>query len=139
MLGTDKAKAEEKIALYNEARQEYENTIMLPGGERAEVYRQMGRIYLDSDDFQNAMDKLAQAVVMMTKANEPPRRIADIYDDISKVFGAMGGTEGEKQQKVYQAKAQGLREGKSVDEVEKEWAEREKEEAKKGGRRRKAG
>jgi tetratricopeptide (TPR) repeat protein len=139
LLGTDKAKAEEKIALYNEARQEYENTIMLPGGERAEVYRQMGRIYLDSDDFQNAMDKLAQAVVMMTKANEPPRRIADIYDDISKVFGAMGGTEGEKQQKVYQAKAQGLREGKSVDEVEKEWAEREKEEAKKGGRRRKAG
>ncbi len=138
-LGDDKAKAEEKIALYNKAREEYENTIMLPGGERAEVYRQMGLMYLDSDDFTSAMDKLATVVVMMTKANEPPAKIAEVYLDISKIFAEMGGSEGEKQQKVYEAKAQGLREGKSVDEVEKEWAEKEKQESAKPRRRKRTG
>jgi len=138
-LGDDKTKADQKIAIYNQAREEYENTIMLPGGERPEVYRQMGLMYLDMDDFTTAMDKLAQAVVMMTKANQPGARIAEVYEDIGKVFGEMGGSEGEKQQKAYQAKAQALREGKSVDEVEKAWAEKEKQEAAKLRRRKRAG
>jgi tetratricopeptide (TPR) repeat protein len=135
-LGDAKEKKAEKLALYNQAREEYENTIILPGGERPEVYHMMGRIYLDSEDADNALDKLGKAVLMMQKAGDPSDKIAVLYVDISRVFKYLGGTEGERQEKVYLAKAEALRRGKTIEEVEKEWAEREKKSKKKRRRRR---
>ncbi len=107
--------------------------MMLPGGERAEVYHYMGLIYLSAENYGNALDSMGKAVMHMGKSGESHDKIAVIYDDIAKVFKELGGPEGEKQEKAYLAKAQGLREGKTVDEVEKEWIEKEK--AKKKSRR----
>ncbi len=125
-LGDDKKLAEQKRALYNDARQWYEDSVMLPGGERGEVYHAMGRIYLDSEDPTNALDKLAKAAVMMQKSREPSAKIAGVYLDVAEVFKYMGGPEGERQSNIYLAKAKGLREGKTLEEVEKEAAEQEK-------------
>jgi tetratricopeptide (TPR) repeat protein len=124
-LGASKEKRDEKHKYFNQAREAYENSLILPGGERPEVYRMMGLIYLDSEDFDNAMDKLAKSAMMMQQMQEPSAKIAEVYLDLSRVFKAMGGPEGEKQEKVYLAKAQGLKEGKSIDQVEKEWAQKE--------------
>ncbi len=132
----DKEHKSDKLELYNKAREEYENAIMLPGGESPEVYRQMGLIYLASEDFENALDKLAKAIMMMTKAGDPPAKIADVYTDISKIFKEMGGEEGQKQEQEYLMKAEGLRQGKTVDEVEKEWQEKQKAEKKKKSKKR---
>ncbi len=132
----DKEHKADKLEFYNKAREEYENAIMLPGGETPEVYRQMGLIYLASEDFENALDKLAKAVMMMTKAGDPPGKIADVYTDISKIFKEMGGEEGQKQEQEYLMKAAGLRQGKTVDEVEKEWQAKQKAEQKKKKKRR---
>jgi tetratricopeptide (TPR) repeat protein len=138
-LGDDKDKKEQKLAFYNDARQWYEDTIMLPGGERGDVYHMMGRIYLDSEDPNNALDKLAKAAMMMQKAREPGTKVAFVYDDIARVFKYLGGPEGEKQEQIYLFKAKGLREGKTLEEVEKEaleQAKKEKPKSKKRKRRR---
>lgn len=135
-LGTSKEKQEEKRNLYNKAREEYENTLILPGGEKAEVYCQMGQIYLDSEDFDNAMDKLAKCALMMQQAGEPSSRIAEVYFLVAKVFKEMGGSEGEKNAKMYTAKAEALRQGKTMDQVEREFKEaEEKEQKNRRGRR----
>lgn len=135
-LGTSKEKQEEKRNLYNKAREEYENTLILPGGEKAEVYCQMGQIYLDSEDFDNAMDKLAKCALMLQQAGEPGPRIAEVYFWVAKVFKEMGGTEGEKNAKMYTAKAEALRQGKTMEQVEKEFKEaEEKEQKNRRGRR----
>jgi tetratricopeptide (TPR) repeat protein len=125
-LGTGKEVTERKRELYNTARTWFEETLMLPGGEKPEVYHQMGRIYLDSEDTDNALDTLGKAALMMFKAGEPSYKIAEVYDDIARVFAFMGGTEGEKQKKIFEMKARGLREGKTMEQVEKEAAEEQK-------------
>ncbi len=138
-LGDAKDKQEQKLSFYNEARQAFEDSLMLPGGERAEVYCQMGLIYLDSEDPNNALDKLAKCAMMMQKAAEPGPKVSKVYEDIAKVFKYLGGPEGEKQEQIYLYKAQGLREGKTLEQVEKEAAERlakEKKTKKKKKRRR---
>jgi tetratricopeptide (TPR) repeat protein len=135
-LGSAKEKKDEKLALYNQARQWYEDAMILPGGERAEVYHMMGRIYLDSEDPDNALDNMAKSVMMMQKAGESSLKIALVYDDIARIFNYLGGPEGERREKIYLAKAQGLREGKTVEQVEMEWAEKEKQEKKRKGKRR---
>jgi len=135
-LGDDKDKKEEKLQHYNEARKWYEDTLVLPGGELPEVYHMMGRIYLDSEDPNNALDNLAKSAMMMQKAKEPGKKVAVVYFDIAKVFDYLGGPEGEKQAEIYRWKAKGLAEGKTMEEVEKEAAEMAKKEKKKKRRRR---
>ncbi|MBW2699229.1 MAG: tetratricopeptide repeat protein [Deltaproteobacteria bacterium] len=135
-LAGDKEQEAKMRDFYNQARTEYENSMMLPGGERAEVYHYMGLIYLSAENYGNALDSMGKAVMHMGKSGEPHEKIAVIYDDIAKVFKELGGSEGEKQEKAYLAKAQGLREGKTVDEVEKEWIEKEKAEKKSRRKRR---
>ena len=74
--------------------------------------------------------------MMMQKAGEPGSKIAAVFEDVARVFKYLGGTEGEKQEKIYLMKAKGLREGKTLEEVEKEAQEQAKREAKKKRRRR---
>jgi tetratricopeptide (TPR) repeat protein len=136
-LPKDKENEERKRELYNMAREEFENAVMLPGGETPEVYRHMGMIYFASEAYENALDNLAKAVMMMTEAAEPSDRIAEVYVDISKIFKELGGEEGEKQERAYLMKAEGLRKGLTVEEVEQQWAEQEKKDKKKPRSRRK--
>jgi tetratricopeptide (TPR) repeat protein len=123
-LGEGKEKLEQKLAFFNDARKWYEESMMLPGGERPEVYRNMGRIYLASEDPNNAMDKLAKAVLMMQKAGERNTKIALVYEDIARVFDYLGGPEGERQAQVYRFKKEGLLKGMTLEEVEKAAAEK---------------
>jgi len=51
-----KEKKDERLAKYNESRQWYEDTVILPGGERWEVYHQMCMIYLATENPDNALD-----------------------------------------------------------------------------------
>jgi tetratricopeptide (TPR) repeat protein len=135
LLSGDKKKTDEKLELYNKARQAYEDALSLPGGERPEIYHMMGLIYLDGEDPNNALANMAKSVMMMQKIGEPDKKVANIYDDIAKVFNYLGGSEGEKQEKIYIAKAQGLREGKTLEQVENEWKEKEAQEKKSKRRR----
>jgi len=135
-VGDAKENKEEKLNLFNQARQWYEDTILLPGGETADVYHMMGRIYLASENPDNALDNLGKATLMMQKAGEPSAKISKVYEDISKVFAYLGGPEGERQEKVYLAKAKALREGKTLEQVEQEFAEQEKKQKKSRRRRR---
>ncbi len=136
-LPKEKETEEQRRDLYNQARESYQDSVMLPGGETPEVYHQMGLIYFASENYENALDNLAKAVMMMTKAGEPPEKIAAVYEDIAKIFKELGGEEGEKQEQAYLRKAKGLREGKSIEEVEQEELDRQKkEQSKKKSKRR---
>jgi tetratricopeptide (TPR) repeat protein len=132
----DEKREDERRELFNKAREEYEGAVMLPGGETPEIYHQMGLIYFAAENYENALDKLAKSVMMMTKANEPPEKIAAVYEDIAKIFKELGGEEGEKQEQAYLFKADALRKGMTVDEVEKQWQEKQKKEKKQRRRRR---
>ena len=130
-----KEKKDERLAKYNEARQWYEDTIILPGGERWEVYYQMGLVYLSTENPDNALDNLAKSIMMSQKAGEPPKKVATIYGAIAKVFNYLGGPKGEEKEKEYLTKQKALLEGKTVEEVEKEWQEEQKKKKKKSKRR----
>ncbi|MBN2498176.1 MAG: tetratricopeptide repeat protein [Deltaproteobacteria bacterium] len=136
VLGDDKTKQDKKREYYNLAREEYENSLMLPGGERPEVFHMMGLIYLDAEAFPAALDNMAKAVMELGKANASNDRIAVVYGDIAKIFHELGGEEGEKREREYLAKKAALLEGKTVEQVEKEWAEKEKQEKKRPPKRR---
>jgi tetratricopeptide (TPR) repeat protein len=130
-----KDKKDERLAKFNEARSWYEDTIILPGGERWEVYYQMGLVYLSTENPDNALDNLAKAIMMSQKAGEPPKKVATIYGAIAKVFNYLGGPKGEEKEKEYLTKQKALLEGKTVEEVEKEWQEQQKKEKKSKKRR----
>ena len=125
-----KEKKDERLAKYNEARQWYEDTIILPGGERWEVYHQMCKVYLATETPDNALDNCAKAIMMALKAGEPPKKVAGIYGSIAKIFNYLGGPKGEEKEKEYLTKQKALLEGKTVEEVEKEWQEKQKKEKK---------
>jgi tetratricopeptide (TPR) repeat protein len=131
-----KDRKDERLAKYNEARQWYEDTIILPGGERWEVYYQMCKVYLSTENPDNALDKCAKAVMMAQKGGEPPKKVAKIYGVIARVFNYLGGSKGEEKEQEYLAKQKALLEGKTLEEVEKEWQEKQKKEKKKSKRRR---
>lgn len=131
-----KDKKDERLAKYNEARQWYEDTVILPGGERWEVYHQMCQVYLSTENPDNALDNCAKAIMMAQKGGEPPKKVAGIYGSIAKIFNYLGGSKGEEKEREYLAKQKALLEGKTLEEVEKEWQEKEKQEKKKPKRRR---
>ena len=135
----EKENEEKRRELYNKAREEYENSIMLPGGETADVYYYMGLIYLAMENYENALDNLAKSAMMMTKAGDPPEKIAKVYEAVADVFEELGGEEGKKRADIWRKKAEGLRKGLTLEEVEKEAIERQKqeEEKKKKKKRRK--
>jgi len=104
---------------------------MLPGGETADVYYYMGLIYLAMENYENALDNLAKSAMMMTKAGDPPEKIAKVYEAVADVFEELGGEEGEKRAEIWRNKAEGLRQGKTLEEVEQDAIERQKPEEKK--------
>jgi tetratricopeptide (TPR) repeat protein len=130
-----KDKKDERLAKYNEARSWYEDTIILPGGERWEVYHQMCQVYLSTENPDNALDNCAKAIMMSQKAGESPKKVAPIYGTIAGVFKYLGGPKGEEKEKEYLTKQRALLEGKTVEEVEKEWQEQQKKDKKKPKRR----
>jgi tetratricopeptide (TPR) repeat protein len=125
-----KEKKDERLAKYNEARQWYEDTIILPGGERWEVYYQMCKVYLATENPDNALDNCAKAVMMAQKGGEPPKKVAGIYGAIANIFKYLGGPKGEEKEKEYLAKQKALLEGRTMEDVEKEWQEKQKQEKK---------
>ena len=135
-IPVSKDKKDERLAKYNEARSWYEDTIILPGGERWEVYHQMCKVYLSTESPDNALDNCAKAIMMSQKAGEPPKKVAPIYGTIAGVFKYLGGPKGEEKEKEYLTKQKALLEGKTVEEVEKEWQEQQKKKKKKSKRRR---
>jgi tetratricopeptide (TPR) repeat protein len=126
----------ERLAKYNEARQWYEDTIILPGGERWEVYYQMCNVYLATENSDNALDNCAKAIMMAQRSGESPKKVAGIYGAIAKIFNYLGGSKGEEKEREYLAKQKALLEGKTPEEVEEEWQEKQKKEKKKSKRRR---